>query len=522
MKEIENYGKWFKEASFIDLTLTIDTYIVKDLMLDTIKMSGLIKRLDLAEEALACILANLYKNKLENIPTIIPKGWQFWWNIKKSCGIEWATIDRVRTLLNALLKMDYIDEIRGVNTEQHKYISKYWLKDDDLLFRTIDKEGINPIIKKGLNSSILVRDDGGNSLNWTSLKCNKKKTRKMIADINRYNKLLNQQDITFEISLAEITLHDNLSKIMKNFQHYVNVNTITLSINKELINNIRTIKVLDKEYLVVSTISNKYVVYNNSISIVDSSSIYNNDIYKYITLYMELGGLEEQNSELPSKHHCFGDLPNLPFLLSGSINFTTQTRIFSRSSFGLGGRFYGGAWNKLPKIIRNKFRINGEPVETLDYDGIHIRMLYHLNNKQFLDETYVYDKGTNPEDRERMKLISLIMINAKSHEAGVCVINRKFKKKGLFVSKYYTYKLIKKFKEYHNDISEYFFNDAGVKLQNYDSNIMFSILTKLTKSKIPALSVHDEVIFTTKHKELVEKYMLEEYEREIGFSTTVS
>jgi hypothetical protein len=51
---------------------------------------------------------------------------------------------------------------------------------------------------------------------------------------------------------------------------------------------------------------------------------------------------------------------------------------------------------------------------------------------------------------------------------------------------------------------------------------MYNILNRLTLDQIPALSVHDEVIFTTKHKELVEKYMLEEYEREIGFSTTVS
>jgi hypothetical protein len=516
----ENFGEWAKETNYLNAELTIDDFEIRDVVEEIIEQSTLTKRLDLAEQALLCIIANLYKNHLKDKPLKISGAWDIWKSIKTSKVVEWATADRVRALLKVLIDRGDINKVAGVYTEDVKLVAKYWFKDNSTLLDILNNiKGTSPIHRIKSTQSIIVREEDGKVVDWTSLKCNKKKVRKMIANINRYNRFINRQEITFEISSAEIENSDRtLYKLMTTLQGYVNSNGIELSINNNRINRVRSIR---DSIIILDTDSISYVVYKDSSININYRSTQGCYPYPYV-----LGGYEELKSMISSNDKCLDDISRFAFLsdfsLSGRIVFKTQRRIFNRGSFDLGGRFYLGAWNNLPKLIRDKFLINGEPVERLDFDGIHLRMLYHKLGIQFTDEAYVYSKSENNIDRERMKLITLIIINAKNHREGVYAINDKFKHNDLFVSSYHTNKLIKQFKEYHKPISEYFFNDAGVKLQNLDSNIMYNILNRLTLDQIPVMSVHDEVIFTTKHKELVEKYMLEEYEREIGFSTTVS
>jgi hypothetical protein len=54
----------------------------------------------------------------------------------------------------------------------------------------------------------------------------------------------------------------------------------------------------------------------------------------------------------------------------------TLYRIFNRGSFSNGGRFYGTWWQQIPKKIRPRLLIDGEPTIEHDYPQLHPNMLY--------------------------------------------------------------------------------------------------------------------------------------------------
>ncbi|WP_157237844.1 hypothetical protein [Desulfobacter curvatus] len=60
------------------------------------------------------------------------------------------------------------------------------------------------------------------------------------------------------------------------------------------------------------------------------------------------------------------------------LKYEACHRVFNNSSFNNGGRFYGASHLDIPSHMRGFIRINGEPVVELDYDALHVVMLYHL------------------------------------------------------------------------------------------------------------------------------------------------
>jgi hypothetical protein len=51
-------------------------------------------------------------------------------------------------------------------------------------------------------------------------------------------------------------------------------------------------------------------------------------------------------------------------------------RVFNRSSFDNGGRFYGPWWQQCPKKWRREIFINDAPTIEQDYSSLHIALLY--------------------------------------------------------------------------------------------------------------------------------------------------
>ncbi len=50
-------------------------------------------------------------------------------------------------------------------------------------------------------------------------------------------------------------------------------------------------------------------------------------------------------------------------------------RVFSRSSWDLNGRFYGGWWQQVNSTYRKDIMINGSPTVEIDYKGMHVAIL---------------------------------------------------------------------------------------------------------------------------------------------------
>jgi hypothetical protein len=200
-------------------------------------------------------------------------------------------------------------------------------------------------------------------------------------------------------------------------------------------------------------------------------------------------------------------------------------RVFNVDWFH-GGRFYNAPHITLPSACRKTMIINGETTAELDYSGLHVRMLYNLIGIDYRDECYVYLKSDtdNRDDRERMKLASLIVINSDDRENAKKAIHNQCRKKSIHFpagqsSCYYA--LIERFENYHAQIKRFLLSGKGLELQYQDSTIMASILERMMRRGIPALPVHDSVICPARHKNYLRQVMMEEYEKVMGFEPMI-
>jgi hypothetical protein len=206
-------------------------------------------------------------------------------------------------------------------------------------------------------------------------------------------------------------------------------------------------------------------------------------------------------------------------------------RVFNNNSWKQGGRFYGAGWLALPMAkeynvkSRDFLFINGEPTIELDYSGLHVRMLYHLNDSEFNGECYVYDKEDedHAEDRFIIKIISLVAINAENKEKAFSAARHEyFKETNKGITDKELEVLYNRFINRHEPIAEHIASGKGVKLQYRDSIIMDNILYRLmVENSIVALPVHDSLVVQAQHEPILRKIMIEEYEKEIGFEPII-
>jgi len=200
-------------------------------------------------------------------------------------------------------------------------------------------------------------------------------------------------------------------------------------------------------------------------------------------------------------------------------------RIFNRSSWDNGGRYYGGWWQSIPSEWREHIRIDGSPVVEIDYSGLHIILLYGLEGIDYWKEVgkdpyeleeYKHIRGM----RDLLKKVLLTALNADSEEAAIKAIrstlNQDKEQYQWFFDEGIDIKgLINKFSEAHKPIQKYFFNDYGVKLQNIDARIAERIINRCTQEGIPVLCVHDSFIIAKEHKDKLQQYMLESFQAEL-------
>ena len=188
-----------------------------------------------------------------------------------------------------------------------------------------------------------------------------------------------------------------------------------------------------------------------------------------------------------------------------------------------GGRFYGD-FQTLPRAVRKRMTINGQPVVEPDYSGLHIRMLYHKLGLDFRDECYVYNKNDwqHTIDRERMKLASLIIINADDRKKAANAIFFKLGGRGIGCKTGAEIEaLMQLFEEHHKPIKKFFYSDEGVRLQFLDSEIMHGVLKELVRLKVPALPVHDSVVVPIEWGDLCKQVMGSEYKMAMGFDSII-
>lgn len=281
----------------------------------------------------------------------------------------------------------------------------------------------------------------------------------------------------------------------------------------------------------------------------------------------------ETKQMMPTRgHKGFKDIKsevkNMNDMLAGaSITFDGQPiadvayrRIFS-GDLNSGGRLYtlGGGVQLLPQHIRaSSLMIDGEQVVELDYSAIHpsicYQMMYNTDGFSIYDvmgkEFSPYDadlsfikvdgrmkeqwesitgKTHNPV-RQLAKLAILIGMNSNDKNSAAWTLGNKVKidraQNNIEDQEFYAmvgnidYSSVLEAVQIHNDfISEHFFSDAGITLQNIDSKIMMRIVGSMGTKGHTVLAYHDSCLVKASVEDDLREAMYSAWKTVLGDTT---
>jgi uncharacterized coiled-coil protein SlyX len=174
-------------------------------------------------------------------------------------------------------------------------------------------------------------------------------------------------------------------------------------------------------------------------------------------------------------------------------------RIFARGQMNLGGRFYGGWWQNIPKDYRRYITINGCQTVEVDFSTLHPTLLF-LENKLDPPADF-YDLGLKTQGNPRFepdpkkyeikrKIIKGFANALINDERGVHKLDDEAVKTLGMGSAELKDLLIKT----HPVFAKAIKSDAGVRYQFIDSRIAEAVMVKLLKQNIVCLCVHDSFV----------------------------
>ena len=184
---------------------------------------------------------------------------------------------------------------------------------------------------------------------------------------------------------------------------------------------------------------------------------------------------------------------------------TSLTRIFSRGSLDLGGRFYASIQN-VKSEARRYIRMNGEPTVELDFSAIHPIMIYDLTSSaELVGDPYTM-VGWN---RTTVKVAFNIMLNRDGGASRSSASKTIAEETNLTMSE--AKQLEQDILQKHNPIKDYFNSDSGLALQRVDSDVMFRILQYFVKIQRPIIPIHDSAVVSVRDVESLRLVMESAY-----------
>jgi len=174
------------------------------------------------------------------------------------------------------------------------------------------------------------------------------------------------------------------------------------------------------------------------------------------------------------------------------FTMTQLRRIFSRDSMKLGGRFYGGWWQFIPKKYRVHITINYLSTIEVDYSGLHPYMMYHLEGLEPpIGDMYDIGVWKTPQEKESKRPIIKEFFNAiVNDQYGQYKMSKEQKSKLGLSNKQLRDKLNQK----HCQIAHRFNSGYGLTLQYEDSKIAEAVMLALLEQGIACLPMHDSFI----------------------------
>ncbi|MCX6158718.1 MAG: hypothetical protein NTY74_12140 [Ignavibacteriae bacterium] len=193
-------------------------------------------------------------------------------------------------------------------------------------------------------------------------------------------------------------------------------------------------------------------------------------------------------------------------------------RVF-RETFEKFGRYSATTETLLKKQYRPYFKINNAPTVELDFQAMHIRMLYNMENLDYQDDPYAI-AATSYEDvkyRERglFKGLGLMSINAKTEDGTVRALRDDLledEDNPRDIPHGDIAKMLDHWLVVHEPISKYLCTNIGLSLMYKDSQIAEKVIKHFTDRGIMILCIHDSFIIDRVHEAELKTVMSAAYQ----------
>lgn len=179
------------------------------------------------------------------------------------------------------------------------------------------------------------------------------------------------------------------------------------------------------------------------------------------------------------------------------------TRRFSES-FDRGGRLYDPHYQGMPKLIRARLRINGEPTVELDFARIHPTILYAEKGLKL--DIDPYDVPGYPEMVETGKETFNRLLNGKRKPSYRPKKDRKWFGDANSFNAYR-----EAMTKHLSAIYDTFSRDYGARLQKKDGELCIAIIATCMAHGIPVYPVHDSFIVPTSRAAEVRSIMSDQF-----------
>ncbi|MCS3612101.1 hypothetical protein [Salinibacter ruber] len=229
-------------------------------------------------------------------------------------------------------------------------------------------------------------------------------------------------------------------------------------------------------------------------------------------------------------HYIHYDLPNL------ALHYT---RTFVRGSWDCGGRFYAPVQN-IPSDWRKYMRIGEETVVELDYDNLHIAMLYAEEGKRLsgdayditssfhlgaeLDEVIRLSKEERKLYRRRQRTVVKkalnALINAENYQSAYGALKHTdwIKEIGVPLADEVFKPLVRALRSKHEAIVGHLHSDRGIRLQRKDSDLAHRVM-----SETGAIGIHDGFVIEESREEELRSVMKRKFAKKYdGYDIGVS
>jgi hypothetical protein len=185
-------------------------------------------------------------------------------------------------------------------------------------------------------------------------------------------------------------------------------------------------------------------------------------------------------------------------------------RVFN-VDFTHGGRLYGAFWQQLPKALRARLRIDGDPVVEHDFAQMHPRMLYGMVGKVLEGDAYALLGWDRPVCKKAFN----ILLNAPDQMSAQGALAREL---GAPDAMARAKQLILEMKLKHSPVARYFHSGVGLRLQCRDAQIAEAIISAMLKYGVVTLPVHDSFIVRERYADQLEQVMDDTFQQAFRFA----